>query len=133
MPWDHRRRINTEKVNVVAVVWGTEFIQFLAAQVILHWDNFEEYDKFIIFFKSSLCNSSYPSNRSCACACATASATRNCVNDVPQTEATTFSFSSEFLLLLCLVLMMMGWGLRLVVVHSCFFKGIVSRVLKGCK
>ena len=129
MPWDHRRRINTEKVNVVAVVWGTEFIQFLAAQVILHWDNFEEYDKFIIFFKSSLCNSSYSSNRSCA----TARATRNCVNYVPQTEATTFYFSSEFLLLLCLVLMMMGWGLRLVVVHSCFFKGIVSRVLKGCK
>ena len=33
----HRRRIKTEeKVKVVAAVWGTEFIQFLAAIAILH-------------------------------------------------------------------------------------------------
>ena len=35
----HRRRINTEeKAKVVAAVWGTEFIQFLAALAILHQD-----------------------------------------------------------------------------------------------
>ena len=33
-----KRRINTEeKANVVAAVWGTEFVQFLAAQAILHY------------------------------------------------------------------------------------------------
>ena len=32
-----RRRINTdEKAKVVAAVWGTEMIQFLAALAILH-------------------------------------------------------------------------------------------------
>ena len=37
---NHRRRINTEeKAKVVAAVWRTEFIQFLAALVILHQDN----------------------------------------------------------------------------------------------
>ena len=37
---DQRRRINTEekafKANVVAVVWETEFIKFLAGLAILH-------------------------------------------------------------------------------------------------
>ena len=37
---------------VVAAVWGTEFIKFLAALAILHQDDFEEYDEFIRFFKS---------------------------------------------------------------------------------
>ena len=33
----YRRRINTErKAKVVAAVWGTEFIQFLAALAIWH-------------------------------------------------------------------------------------------------
>ena len=33
----HRRRINTEeKAKVVAAVWGTEFIKFLAALAIFH-------------------------------------------------------------------------------------------------
>ena len=32
--------INTEeKAKVVASVWGTEFIIFLAALVVLHWDD----------------------------------------------------------------------------------------------
>ena len=36
----HRRRIYTEeKAKVVAVVWGTELIQFLAAPAILHQDD----------------------------------------------------------------------------------------------
>ena len=34
-------------------VWGTEFIQFLAAPAILQKDDFEEYDEIILFFKSS--------------------------------------------------------------------------------
>ena len=34
-----RKMIDTEeKAKVVAAVWGTEFIQFLAAAAILHWD-----------------------------------------------------------------------------------------------
>ena len=37
---NHRRRINTEeKAKVVAAVWGTELIQFLAALAILHQDD----------------------------------------------------------------------------------------------
>ena len=33
----HRRRINTEeKAKVVAAVWGTKFIKFLAALAVLH-------------------------------------------------------------------------------------------------
>ena len=33
----HRRRINTkEKAKVVAGVWGTEFIKFLALLAVLH-------------------------------------------------------------------------------------------------
>ena len=50
--YGHTRRINIEeKSKVVAAVWGTEFIQFLAALAVFHWD--EEYDEFILFFKSS--------------------------------------------------------------------------------
>ena len=50
----HRRRINTEEnVKVVVAVWGTTFIQLLAALAILHKDDFESKDKFILFFKSS--------------------------------------------------------------------------------
>ena len=34
----HRRRIETEgKAKVVTSVWGAEFVQFLAAQAVLHW------------------------------------------------------------------------------------------------
>ena len=39
IPADHRRRIKTEKkAKVVAAVWGTEFIQFLAALDIFDQD-----------------------------------------------------------------------------------------------
>ena len=35
---DHRRSTNTEgTAKVVAAVWGTQFIQFLAALAILHY------------------------------------------------------------------------------------------------
>ena len=57
----HRRRMKTEEKAKFAAVWGTEFIQFLVALAILHQDNFEEYDEFILFFKSTWCNSSYSS------------------------------------------------------------------------
>ena len=39
----HRRRIYTEdKAKVVAAVWGTEFIQFLAALAVLHQDGMKD-------------------------------------------------------------------------------------------
>ena len=39
----HRRRIKKEeKAKVVATVWGTELIQFLAALDIFHKEEFEE-------------------------------------------------------------------------------------------
>ena len=42
----HRRRIKTEvKAKVVAVIWGTGLIQFLAALDIFHQHDFEEKDE----------------------------------------------------------------------------------------
>ena len=43
----HRRRIKTEeKAKVVAAVWGTELIQFLAALAIIFFeDDFKEKDE----------------------------------------------------------------------------------------
>ena len=39
----HRRRIKTEeKVKVVAAVWGTELIKFLAVLTILHQDDLKK-------------------------------------------------------------------------------------------
>ena len=59
-----RRRINKEeKAKNVAAVWGTEFIQFLAALATeFCTGRFEEQDEFILLFKSSWCNSSFSSN-----------------------------------------------------------------------
>ena len=54
--------IEKQKAKVVDAGWGTEFIQFLAALAVLHWADFEKYDEFILFFKSSWCNSSFTSN-----------------------------------------------------------------------
>ena len=43
--WLHRRRIKTEeKAKVVTAVWGTEFIQFLAAPAILLQDDLNNSD-----------------------------------------------------------------------------------------
>ena len=39
------------KAKVVAPVWGTEFIQFLAALAILPRSILEEYNEFNIFFQ----------------------------------------------------------------------------------
>ena len=51
--YTHRSRINTEdKAKVVAAVWGTELIQFLAALTVLHQDD-----------RKKMMNSSYSSNR----------------------------------------------------------------------
>ena len=58
----HRRRINTqEKANVVAAVWGTEFIQFLAALAVLHQDNMKKGMNCTRIIRRM--NSSYSSNR----------------------------------------------------------------------
>ena len=47
MPLLHRRRIKTEEnAKVVAAVWGTEFIQFLAALDIFNEDDFEKKDEY---------------------------------------------------------------------------------------
>ena len=44
---NHKRRVETEEnAKVVAAVCGTEFIKFLAALVVLHKDDFEEWDEF---------------------------------------------------------------------------------------
>ena len=46
MPLLHRRRIKTEEnAKVVAAVWGTEFIKFLAALDIFNQDDFEVKDE----------------------------------------------------------------------------------------
>ena len=72
-----RRRVKTEeKAKIVAAIWGTEFIQFLAAVAVLHQDDLKKemnsfYSlflpgaihpiihivlvQFILFFKSSWC------------------------------------------------------------------------------
>ena len=63
---NHRRRIYTEKkAKVVAAVWGTEFIEFLAALAILHQDDLKTrmnlsffhiiLVQLILFFISSWC------------------------------------------------------------------------------
>ena len=52
----HRRRIKTEeKAKVVAAVWRTQFIQFLAALAILHQDDLNHIIlvQFILFLISS--------------------------------------------------------------------------------
>ena len=56
----------------------------------LHQDDLKERDEFILFFKIVL--------GKIACAA------RNCINSAPQTAATTFSFSSVYILLLWLVI-----------------------------
>ena len=55
----HRRRINTkEKAEVVASVWGEEFIQFLAYCRTILKNRINSF----FSFKSSWCNSSFNSN-----------------------------------------------------------------------
>ena len=54
----------------------------------LHQEDLKEKDEFILFFKIALGK--------------IASAARNLINSSPQTEVTTFTFSSVFILLLCL-------------------------------
>ena len=42
----HRRRMKTEeKAKVVAAVWGTEFMEFLATLAIFHQNDFQEKDE----------------------------------------------------------------------------------------
>ena len=82
---------------IVAAVWGTELIQFLAALAnctrtiwrigLIAPVQFEERDEFILFFKSSWCK--------------IARAAWSIINCVPQAAATAFALSSVFILLLC--------------------------------
>ena len=63
----HIRRIKTEeKAKVVASVRGEEFIKFLAALVVLHFDNYDDTNMMnsSLSFKSFGCNSSYYSKSS---------------------------------------------------------------------
>ena len=76
-------------------VWEEEFIQFLSAIAVMHWTLwimewiapgwFQGNDEFILFFKIVLGK--------------TASTARNWISSSPQTKATTFAFSSVFILL----------------------------------
>ena len=64
--YNHRRRIKTEeKAKVVAAVWGTEFIQFLAALAILHYRTILEnrMNSSFCLIHLGACNSSYSSSR----------------------------------------------------------------------
>ena len=94
----HRRRIKDRRQGTGRrYCLGEEFIKFLAALAVLHWtiwlqdylhqDDLKEKDKFILFFKIILGK--------------IASAARNLIHSSPLTEATTFAFSSVFILLLC--------------------------------
>ena len=94
----HRWRIKTEeKAKVVVSVWGKECIQFLAAQAVLPRTivNIRIHCTRMIWKKRM--NSSYSSKLSKG---KIASAARNWKNSSPQAEATTFVFSSVFILLL---------------------------------
>ena len=85
----HRRRIKTEeKAEVVAVVWCMDLIHFL-------W--FWRIGWVHLFFKSSWCKSSYSSN----CPSGNSKCGKKLNNFCPQTSATTFAFSSVFIILLC--------------------------------
>ena len=102
VPWEilgfyHRRRKKTEeKAKVVAAFWGTELNKFLAALTIWHQDD----------LKKGM-NSSCSSYRTGAghpilqiFLVKRASNCTNWINSAPQTEATTFAFSSVLFLLL---------------------------------
>ena len=89
--------IQKNRAKVVAALWGTEFIKFLAGLAILHHDDmkewiwtapgcYEEKDEFLLFFKLSWCK--------------VANATGNLINSVLQTTPTTFAFSSVYIILL---------------------------------
>ena len=93
----HRRRINIqyiEKAKFGVAVWGTEFNQFLAIIAILHW-RIEWIHPFLQiiagairpFLQIVLVQTSY------------SRMARNWINSFSQTAATTFAFSSVFILL----------------------------------
>ena len=96
--------VSTEKEDIQKgrqrsslMFWGAKFIQFLAALAILPRKTVKNRMSSSFCFKSSWCKSSYSSNRPVQ----NSSAARNLMNSAPQTKATTFVFSSVFILLLC--------------------------------
>ena len=78
---------------------GAEFIQFLAVLAILPWTIFKNRMNSSFYFKSSQCNSSYYSNRPVQDGLRGKEFNKNCAPP-PQTEVTTFAFSSVFILFL---------------------------------
>ena len=104
-----RRRIYTEeKAKVVAAVWGTELIQLLAAQAILH--QYDLKNRMNSYFSSFHPDAIYPFLYIIRVQlilffisswCKIASAERNLINSAPQTAARNFAFSSVFILRLC--------------------------------
>ena len=104
-----RRRIYTEeKAKVVAAVWGSELIQLLAAQAILH--QYDLKNRMNSYFSSFHPDAIYPFLYIIRVQlilffisswCKIASAERNLINSAPQTAARNFAFSSVFILRLC--------------------------------
>ena len=104
-----RRQIYTEeKAKVVAAVWGTELIQLLAAQAILH--QYDLKNRMNSYFSSFHPDAIYPFLYIIRVQlilffisswCKIASAERNLINSAPQTAARNFAFSSVFILRLC--------------------------------
>ena len=93
--FEHRRRIQTEETaKAVSAVWGTEVIQFLAELAIFHQENFEQQDELILFFTVYHPGSIHPNLQ------IVLAWQKTWINSVPQTAATTFAFSSVFILLL---------------------------------
>ena len=85
-----------EKAKVVAAIWGTEFIKFHAALTILHHN--ENENRMNSSFSSYHTGAIHPIFKSSWCKIA--SAARKIIHSVPQTAATTFTFSSVKILLL---------------------------------
>ena len=108
--WGYRRRTKTEeKAKVVAAVWETELIQFLAALDIFHQNDFEEKDewqkgclkKFMIIRCTPYQTTTLP--KGCSQKKIHLNHPRQSSMPLNQTTATTLAFSSVFiLLLLCL-------------------------------
>ena len=95
--YSQRRRIKTEeKAEVVAYVWGEEFIQFDAALAILPRKILNNIMNLHFFFNHPWCNSSYNSSRSCK----TASAPRNWIHSPPPNSSDDLCLSTIFILLL---------------------------------
>ena len=71
------------KAKVVASIWGTEFVQFLACFASVDLEEKDEFNRFFQIDRGK-----------------TDSAAKNLTNSVPQIDETTFAFASLTILLL---------------------------------